>query len=201
LEHYYDVYGIDPTDAYVEFEELFGNSQPTIVEIGFGMGEATVDLAVKFPNYNFFGIEVFQSGVGRLLLETHRRGLKNLKLYRGDAAAFVERNIRDASVCGFHVFFPDPWPKKRHHKRRLLQSSFVKTLSQKLEPGGYLYAVSDWEDYAEQILQVVEGQEALINPYSGYAPPRPWRPRTSFQRKGEAKNHKIYEVWAEKRAL
>ena len=200
LEAYVPLYGIDPADSMLDLKKIFPKPRPIIIEIGFGMGHATIELAEGYPEYNFIGIEVYPPGVGKVLSEIHERSLENLKVLRADAATVLDRMVPDSSVCGFHVFFPDPWPKKKHHKRRLLQKSFMQTLARKLETGGYLYAVTDWEDYARQILRELQELELLSNPYDGFAPPRPWRPETSFQRKGEAKNHPIFEIWFEKEA-
>lgn len=198
LEHYAPLYSIDIQSTQLDFQSIFENRQPVVVEIGFGMGHATLELAEKFPDTNFIGIEVYKPGVGRVLNEIHQRKLKNLRVFRGDAVKFVEQSLWNESVHAFHIFFPDPWPKKKHHKRRLLQSPFVKLLARRLQQGGYLYMVTDWEDYAEQILDVVSREPLLKNPFAGFSPPRPWRPRTSFQRKGEDKAHLIREIWAER---
>jgi tRNA (guanine-N7-)-methyltransferase len=169
------------------------------VEIGFGMGHVTVELARTYPEYNYLGIEVYPPGVGRVLNAIHTMNLENLRVIQADAAQVLESMIPAESIHGFHIFFPDPWPKKKHHKRRLLQAGFLHTIAGRLQPGGCFYAVTDWEDYAEQILEAVAGEELLVNPYNAYAPPRQWRPKTSFQRKGEQKEHSIREIWAEKR--
>ena len=198
LSHYRSNYCIDLTDSYVDYEGIFHNNNPVIIEIGFGMGHATIELAEKFPNYNFLGIEVHTPGVGKVLDKIHKRQIENLKILQADAVDVLEQMIPQNSVTGFHIFFPDPWPKKKHHKRRLLQLEFVHKLTLRLCSGGYIYAATDWEEYAEQMLKVVSEEPLLSNPFKGYASDIDWRPKTSFERKGEAKQHQIREVWAEK---
>lgn len=169
-----------------------------ILEIGFGMGEASVEIAESRPNCLFLAAEVHKPGIGRLLNEIDRREIKNIRVLSGDADILVNSMLEAESLAGVHVFFPDPWPKKRHHKRRLLQESFFHDLLRVLKPGGYIYAVTDWEDYAEWILREAESTEGLHNPHGGYAPPVSWRPRTRFEKKGLDKAHLIREIWLEK---
>jgi tRNA (guanine-N7-)-methyltransferase len=183
---------------------------PLILEIGFGMGEATAELADRQSRFNFLGVEVHRPGVGKLLLEIEKRELRNLRISTVDAVTIVRDQLADKSLAGVHIFFPDPWPKKRHHKRRLIQPEFLRLLSRRIAPGGYLYLVTDWEDYAEQMLEALKvafaaGERGtagggLINPYAGFAPHRPWRPTTSFERKAKAKGHSIYELFLIKKA-
>jgi tRNA (guanine-N7-)-methyltransferase len=133
-----------------------------------------------------------------VLNEIHARKLDNLRIMRADAVEVVRKMLPRASVRGFHIFFPDPWPKKKHHKRRLFQAEFARLLAEKLEPGGYIYAVTDWREYAEQMIEVIAAEELLRNPFEKYAPPRPWRPGTSYEHKGLQKSQPILEVWAVK---
>ncbi len=196
LEKYSTLYCLELSDGRIDRTSVYGNNKPLIVEIGFGAGRATVELAERFEQYNFLGIEVYLPGVGRVLREIHSRSLDNLRVIRGDAMEVVRRMLPGDSVYGVHIFFPDPWPKKKHHKRRLFQKEFVHLLAQRLQPDGYIYAVTDWEEYAQQMLDVVAEEKLLKNPYGGPAPAREWRPRTSFEGKGIEKNHKITEVWA-----
>ena len=200
LKEYTRLYAVEYGTELLDFQTVFPVSQPVIVEIGFGMGHVTVELARKFPKKNYIGIEVFRPGVGRVLNEVHTEGLQNLRVIRADAVQVIRCMIPMESVHGFHIFFPDPWPKKKHHKRRLIQKDFLHSLAERLEPEGYFYAVTDWQDYADHILQTVENERMLCNPYNGFAPVRQWRPKTSFQRKGEQKDHIIREIWAEKAA-
>ncbi len=199
LTAYRDVYCMDVTDDTLDIAAAFNNNNPLIIEIGFGMGHATIELAEKFPNYNFLGIEVHVPGVGKILDEINKKQIKNLQVIQDDAVEVLDKMIPENFIRGFHIFFPDPWPKKKHHKRRLLQPEFVHKLALRLHRGGYIYAVTDWEDYAQHILRVVNEEPLLVNPNGDFAPPVEWRPKTSFQRKGEAKQHMIREVWAEKK--
>lgn len=198
LENYRKLYSVELSDSNLDFEQLFQNRKPVIIEIGFGMGHATIELAGKFPDYNFLGIEVHLPGIGKVLDEIHSHQINNLQVIQADAVEVLDQMIPNNSVAGFHIFFPDPWPKKKHHKRRLIQPEFVHKLAHKLKQGGYIYAVTDWEEYAEQMVEVLSCEKLLHNPNGGFAEPIEWRPKTSFQRKGEAKQHLIREVWVVK---
>lgn len=182
----------------LDFSGIFGNNYPVIIEIGFGMGHSTERIATQMPLSNFLGIEVFLNGFTKLLSKVGRSGLSNLRLMRFDAVEVLTHMVPDESITGFHIFFPDPWPKKKHHKRRLIQEPFARLLARKLAPGGYIYCVTDWEEYAEQMLQVFSSVEELHNPHGGFAPARSWRPTTGFEEKGMRKRHVINEVWVEK---
>jgi tRNA (guanine-N7-)-methyltransferase len=199
----------------LDYAAVFGNSNPVTIEIGFGMGIATARIAQENPDRNYLGIEVHRPGIGRLLWEIDRRGLHNIRIIEADAVEVLERCIRDDSVAAFHIFFPDPWPKKKHRKRRLMTGPFTGLLAKKLAPPGYLYMVTDWEDYARQALAELSVVPELRNPYAdpsgagpggsagdfagGYAPAQPWRPQTKFEAKGLAKNHGIWELYFIKR--
>ena len=176
-------------------QALFGNDRPLIIEIGFGMGTATALMAGQNPETNYLGLEVHRPGVGRLLWEIENRGLANIRIIEHDAVETLETMIPPASVEGFHVFFPDPWPKKRHHKRRLITRPFTDTLAEKLKPRGYIYLVTDWEHYADWALVELSATPGLSNPHHGFAPPLAWRPKTKFEEKGLAKNHRVRELW------
>ena len=196
-EHFADyalVYDGKPFD----FEKIFGNSNPVVMEIGFGMGDSTARIAAANPNINYIGIEVFLYGFSKLLAKIDNLGLKNIKIMRFDAVQVLEDLVPDNSVSGFHIFFPDPWPKKRHNRRRLVKRPFTDLLTTKLVKGGYIYCVTDWEDYASWMLEELGQTEGLVNPYGGFAPSRDWRPETGFEKKGLEKNYKINEVWFEK---
>jgi tRNA (guanine-N7-)-methyltransferase len=186
---------------FLDNEKIFGGKNPVTVEIGFGMGEATALIAEGNPDKNYLGIEVHRPGVGKLLWEIEKRGLQNIRIIEHDAVEVLACMIAPASVHAFHIFFPDPWPKKKHHKRRLLTRPFTGLLAEKLVKGGYIYAVTDWEDYAEWILTEFAALPELVNPRAeslapqSFAPHPPWRPQTKFERKGIAKNHKISELY------
>ncbi|MCR5189454.1 MAG: tRNA (guanosine(46)-N7)-methyltransferase TrmB [Treponema sp.] len=182
----------------LNFVDIFGNTNPVIIEIGFGMGHATVDIAAKNPDINYLGIEVHTPGVGRVLSEIKRLELKNLYLIEYDALEVLEKMIGDNSVNGFHIFFPDPWPKKRHHKRRLIQRPRTNLIAQKLASGGYLYFVTDIVEYAEFALEELNLTQGLKNKYNGFAQAQPWRSQTKFERKGLEADRQITEILFEK---
>ena len=200
----FDAYG----DKYMVFFEegkkmdlhaLFGNDNPVVIEIGFGMGDSTLKIAAIKPDVNYLCLEVYIPGVVKLLKGVGDLGLENVRIMRFNAVDVLEKSIEPGTVDGFHIFFPDPWPKKKHHKRRLIQPPFVSLLSSRLRKGGYIYCVTDWEEYAEQMLEVLSGEETLSNPYEGYAPPVAWRPTTKFEKKGLDKDYVINEVWFERK--
>ena len=174
---------------------VFGNGNPVIAEIGFGMGTATAVIAGENPANNYLGIEVHRPGVGRLLWEIEQRSLANIRIVEYDAAQVFEKMIPPRSLEGIHLFFPDPWPKKRHHKRRLIQRPFTETLAARLKPRGYVYMVTDWEDYAQWALIELAATNGLVNTCGGFAEPRAWRPHTKFEQKGLAKAHQVRELF------
>jgi len=183
----------------LNFVDIFGNTNPIVIEIGFGMGDATVAIAEANPDVNYLGIEVHTPGVGKVLSEIKRRNLKNLYLIEYDALEVLNEMIGDNSVNGFHIFFPDPWPKKRHHKRRMLQRPRTNLFTQKLAPGGYLYFVTDIVEYAEFALEELNLTDGLKNKYDGFAEPQPWRAQTKFERKGLNAERQITEIFFEKK--
>jgi len=183
------------TPAELSFTEIFGNAHPVIVEIGFGMGVATAQIAEDNPQINYIGIEVYQAGVGKLLGEIERRGLSNLRIIEHDAIEVAETMFPDASIAGFHVFFPDPWQKLKHHKRRLMHRPRTDLLAKKLQDGGYIYMVTDWQDYAVDAFAELSATTGLYSKYDGFAPPQTWRPTTKFEQKGIKKAHSIYELF------
>ena len=183
----------------IESVKLFGNANPLTVEIGFGMGRATACIAEKNPQNNYLGIEVHRPGIGRLLWEIEKSELKNIRIIEGDAEEVIMQRMADNTVSAFHIFFPDPWPKKRHHKRRLIKRPFTDLLASKLIPGSYIYMVSDWEDYGNQALCELSATPGLVNKYEAFAEPQDWRPKTEFELKGLKKKHEIKELYFEKR--
>ena len=185
----------------LNFADIFGNSNPVVVEIGFGMGAATAIIAEQNPNVNYLGIEVHTPGVGRLLGNIRDNNLQNLYIIEHDAMEVLEFMIPDNSVSGFHVFFPDPWPKKKHHKRRLMQRPRTNLLAKKLYAGGYIYMATDWEPYAEFALEELNLTETMKNKYDGFAPHQEWRPETKFEHKGLVAERKISEIFFEKEDL
>jgi tRNA (guanine-N7-)-methyltransferase len=181
-------------DAPLDFAAVFGRSAPTVLEIGFGMGDATAQIAAAMPGTDFIGIEVHEPGVGALLKRIGEQHLTNLRLIRQDAVQVLQRMIPSASLAGVHIYFPDPWHKKRHHKRRLLQPAFVALLTTRLQPGGYLHCATDWQPYAEQMLQVLSAEPALANTAAGYAPRPAWRPQTKFEARGLKLGHGVWDL-------
>ena len=179
----------------LNFTEIFGNTNPVTFEIGFGMGHATSRLALDNPEMNYIGSEVHVPGVGRLLSDIKKLSIKNLFIIEHDALEILETMIPDESLEAFHIFFPDPWPKKKHHKRRLLQRPRTDLLARKLAPGGYLYFVTDWAEYAESALEELSFTPGLVNKYDGFAPKQEWRPRTKFEQKGLDANREIHELF------
>ena len=178
----------------LNFANVFDNNNPVIVEIGFGMGEATAEIAAARNDCNYLCLEVYKAGIGRLLLLIEQKSLSNVKIIEHDAAEVFEKMIPPNSIDGLHLFFPDPWPKKRHHKRRLVKRPFTGLLAEKLKPDGYVYMVTDWEDYAASALSELTATTSLANSCGGFASPLPWRPRTGFEQKGIAKNHQVREL-------
>lgn len=186
------------THAPVNFIDIFDNTNPVVIEIGFGMGKATAIIAENNPDINYLGIEVHTPGVGRLLGEIKRRDLHNLYIVQYDALEVLDEMIPDESIAAFHVFFPDPWPKKKHHKRRLMQRPRTDLLAKKLSSGGYICMATDWEPYAESALEELTLTEGLNNRFVSFAPHQEWRPETRFEEKGINAERKIYELMFEK---
>ena len=182
----------------LNFIDVFDNVNPVTIEIGFGMGAATAIIAQNNPEKNYLGLEVHRPGVGRLLNEIEAKNLNNLYIIEHDAIEVLEKMIPDESVSAFHIFFPDPWPKKKHHKRRLVQRPRTEILAKKLAPGGYIYMATDWEPYAEFALEELTLTEGLKNKYDGYAPHQEWRPETKFENKGLKADRNICELFFEK---
>ena len=187
------------TPTALDVDAVFGRKAPTVVEIGFGMGHATADIAASRPAENFIGIEVHTPGVGSLLKMLKEQGLSNVQVVQHDAVEVMTHMIADASLTGVHVFFPDPWPKKRHHKRRLIQAAFTKLLAQKLKPGGYLHCATDWQEYAEHMLLVLQQEPTLANSAAAYAPRPAYRSESNFERRGLKLGHGVWDIVFTKR--
>ena len=188
------LYGIPFGPRPVDLDRAFGRAAPKIVEIGFGMGETTADIAARNPGVDYLGIEVHMPGVGSLLKRVAALGLSNVRVIRHDAVEVLERMIAPASLAGVHIFFPDPWPKKRHHKRRLIQPPFVQLVASRLAPGAVLHVATDWEEYAQQVLEVLAGEPLLANTADGYAPRPDYRPLTKFENRGLKLGHGVWDV-------
>jgi tRNA (guanine-N7-)-methyltransferase len=178
----------------VDLPASFGRAAPTVVEIGFGMGDATAQIAAALPGTDFIGIEVHAPGVGALLKRIGELGLSNLRLVQHDAVEVLQHMLAPGSLAGVHVYFPDPWHKKRHHKRRLIQPGLVALLASRLAPGGYLHCATDWQPYAQQMLEVLSGEAALVNTSASFAPRPAWRPLTKFEARGLKLGHGVWDL-------
>ncbi|HEU4853631.1 MAG TPA: tRNA (guanosine(46)-N7)-methyltransferase TrmB [Telluria sp.] len=190
---------IEYAKAPLDTTAAFGRKAPVILEIGFGMGNTTVHIAKLMPEKDFIGVEVHTPGVGSLLKQIGEEGIGNLRAIQHDAVEVLDHMIADGSLAGVHVFFPDPWHKARHNKRRLIQGPFVKKLCDKLETGGYLHLATDWEDYAVQMLEVLSAEPALQNTADGYAPQPAYRPLTKFENRGLKLGHGVWDLVFTKR--
>ncbi|MBK6508553.1 MAG: tRNA (guanosine(46)-N7)-methyltransferase TrmB [Haliea sp.] len=189
-------WGIEYDANALDFNTLFGRHGPCVLEIGFGMGQSLAEMAQANPDANFIGIEVHRPGVGRLLHTIAERDIGNIRVYCHDAVEILRDCIPDAALDTVQVFFPDPWHKKRHNKRRLIQPEFVAQLVRKLRPGGTLHLATDWEDYAQQMMLVLSGAEGLSNTRGeGEFSPRPeQRPLTKFELRGERLGHGVWDL-------
>ena len=180
--------------APIDFARTFGRQAPVVLEIGCGMGETTAAIAAAQPGLDFVGVEVHGPGVGAILNRIEQGALTNLRVIQHDAVEVVDAMIPQASLSGIHVYFPDPWPKKRHHKRRLLKPAFVRALALRLAPGGYLHAATDWAPYAEEMLATFTSEPLLVNSAEGYAPRPAWRPQTKFETRGLKLGHAVFDL-------
>jgi tRNA (guanine-N7-)-methyltransferase len=187
-------YVIDYAPAPLDLDAAFGRQAPTILEIGFGMGETTAAIAQAHPDCNYLGIEVHSPGVGSLLKRLAELELANVRVIQHDAMDVVAHMLKSDTLEGVHIFFPDPWPKKRHRKRRLIQAPFVHLLAQHVRPGGYLHLATDWEDYAVQMLDVLSAESLLLNTAQGFAPRPDYRPLTKFEQRGLTRGHAVFDL-------
>ena len=188
-------FGLDYQEMPADLNQAFGRSNPKILEIGFGMGTATAEIARRLPDDDFLAIDVHGPGVGNLLKLIDEQRIANIRVMRHDAVEVVENMLADGSLDGIHIFFPDPWHKKRHNKRRLIQAPFVAKLLPKLKSGGYIHLATDWEEYAQQMLEVLNGfPEALQNTAETYAPTPAYRPETKFEARGKRLGHGVWDL-------
>lgn len=192
--------GLAYREAPLDLDAAFGRSAPKIVEIGFGMGETTARIAAAHPENDYLGIEVHTPGVGALCKLVDEQGLGNVRIMQHDAVEVLRDMIPDGTLAGVHVFFPDPWRKKRHHKRRIIQPDLVALIAAKLAPGGYLHCATDWEDYAHWMLEVLAGEPALVNSADGFAPRPDYRPLTKFENRGLRLGHGVWDLVFRRRA-
>lgn len=184
----------------LDWPTLFGRDAKRIFEIGFGMGATTAEIALRRPEDDFIGVEVHEPGVGALLKLIEEREVPNVRIMQHDAVEVLEHRIPAASIDGVHIYFPDPWHKARHNKRRLIQPAFVAMLASKLRPGGYLHCATDWEPYAEQMLEVLQGEPSLSNTVEAYAPRPDYRPTTKFEQRGINLGHGVWDLLFTRRA-
>jgi tRNA (guanine-N7-)-methyltransferase len=187
-------FGVSYRREPLDFAELFGRKAPVVLEIGFGMGETTVRIAAENPATNYLGIEVHAPGVGSLLRQVEEMALANVRVVTHDAVEVLRDMIPPGSLAAMHVFFPDPWPKKRHHKRRLIQPEFAALAASRLAPGGHLHVATDWQDYAEHVLAVLSAVPQLRNTAEGFAPRPTTRPETKFERRGLKLGHGVWDL-------
>ncbi|MFG6447390.1 tRNA (guanosine(46)-N7)-methyltransferase TrmB [Roseateles sp. BYS180W] len=180
--------------APLDMAATFGRQAPVVLEIGFGMGGATAQIAQALPDHDFIGCEVHEPGVGALLKLIGQEQIGNIRILQHDAVEVLEHMIPKGTLAGVHIFFPDPWHKKRHHKRRLIQPAFVSRLVQYLAPGGYLHCATDWEPYAQQMLEVLSAEPMLHNSSEGYAPKPAYRPLTKFEARGLRLGHGVWDL-------
>ena len=184
--------------APLDLEAAFGRRAPCVLEIGFGMGDATARIAASRPDVNFLGVEVFAAGVGALCKRIDEMALANIRIIQHDAVEVVRDMLADATLAGVHIYFPDPWPKARHHKRRLVNPEFVSLIAPRIAPGGYLHCATDWEHYAQQMLEVLGAQPLLANLHAGFAPrqsnPLVERPTTKFHARGARLGHGVWDL-------
>jgi tRNA (guanine-N7-)-methyltransferase len=182
-----------------DWDAVFSRRAPRILEIGFGMGTTTAEIAAHRPGDDFIGVEVHEPGVGALLKLMGEQNLSNIRIIQHDAVEVLEHMIAPESLEGVHIFFPDPWHKARHHKRRLIQSKFVTLLAARLKPGAYLHCATDWQNYAEQMLDVLGTDATLENTAAGYAPRPDYRPVTKFERRGLRLGHGVWDLLFKRR--
>ncbi|MEE8261547.1 MAG: tRNA (guanosine(46)-N7)-methyltransferase TrmB [Gammaproteobacteria bacterium] len=196
LDDLWDVYGIEPADRSFDFNKLFGRIAPRILDIGSGMGSATVTMAREHPENDYLAIEVYRPGVGRLLNRLNAEGLTNVRVVCDDAVEVLEHCVQNKTLDGVCIFFPDPWPKKRHHKRRMIRASFASLLEKKLKTHGRVYIATDLDAYADEILGILDAHPGFINLAGrGSFAPRPrWRPLTKFEQRAHRLGHRIWDL-------
>ncbi|WP_221467722.1 tRNA (guanosine(46)-N7)-methyltransferase TrmB [Saccharopolyspora phatthalungensis] len=185
-------------DGPLDLSGWFGRSAPVVLEIGSGMGETTARLVAAQPEANYLAVEVYKPGLAQLMLRAEKLEVTNLRLLRGDAIVLLREHIEPASLSEVRIYFPDPWPKKRHHKRRLVQPDSVGLIASRLAPGGVLHLATDWENYAEQMLEVCRAEPQLRNRYAdepgGWAPRPEWRPVTKFENRAHDEGREIHDL-------
>jgi tRNA (guanine-N7-)-methyltransferase len=196
LDHWLKAYELPPPGNLWCLHECFGNEAEVVVEIGFGMGGSLVTMAKQHPHINFVGIEVHRAGIGSLVAELHDQAVTNVRVAPYDAVEVFKSCLSDHALSGVQIFFPDPWPKKRHQKRRLIQPEFIQLLAKKIKPEGFLHCATDWQDYAEQMLSVLSADPQWVNsqPEGGFSPKPERRPLTKFEHRGNRLGHGVWDL-------
>jgi tRNA (guanine-N7-)-methyltransferase len=187
-------FGIGYAAHPLDLEQAFGRRAPKILEIGFGMGDSTATIAIAHPENDYLALEVHTPGVGNLLKLIDTQQISNIRIMQHDAVEVLRDMIQANALDGVHIFFPDPWHKARHNKRRLIQAPFIALLVTKLKPGGYIHVATDWQDYAEQVLAVLTAEPLLENTAPGYAPKPDYRPLTKFEQRGIRLGHGVWDM-------
>ena len=189
-------YGVDLNEKKLDFNKLFLSKNNVTLEVGFGNGDSLLEMAIDQPNQNFLGVEVYEAGVGRLINEANKNKLSNLKIIKDDAVEVLTNNILDDSISHFQLFFPDPWHKKKHHKRRIVQISFLDLLSNKLKKDGIVHIATDWENYAEHIMELLESHSHFKNCAGDhmYSLRPKNRPLTKFENRGQKLGHGVWDI-------
>jgi tRNA (guanine-N7-)-methyltransferase len=194
LDRLYPRYGIHWSGGPTDLAACFDRPAPLVVDIGFGDGDALAEMAAAHPHRNYLGVEVYRSGTGRLLRRIESEQLSNLRVMLADASELLREGIGSESLAGVQLFFPDPWTKKRHHKRRIVQADWLSRVADRLQPGGFLHMATDWADYAEWMLALSDAEPRLNNPHGGYMPDAGDRPETRFERRGRRKGHPVFDL-------
>ncbi len=197
IDKLWSQYGIDISkNSIIDLDKKFSNNHPKVLEIGFGNGDSLLSMAIKTPNKNFLGVEVYEAGIGRLINEAHKLSINNLRVVKFDAVELLNNHIDDDSFETFQLFFPDPWHKKKHHKRRIVDSDFLNLISKKVIKNGTIHMATDWEHYAQQMMDSMENHKNFKNLYGAhiYSPRPEIRPVTKFERRGQNLGHKVWDL-------
>ena len=196
LDNYWIKYGIEFSPKIINFEEIFESYKPLILDIGFGSGESTINHAISHPENNYLAVEVHRPGIGRLLNKIEENTLTNIKIIKHDVIDILKEQIPDCSLTQIFIFFPDPWPKKRHHKRRLINKELIKLIKKKLVLHGRLHIATDWENYANYIMEIGNADSELINlaGHNNYSPRPEWRTETRFEHRGKKLEHNVWDL-------
>ncbi len=196
FDSHWETQGLQVEHGQIDLAAVFPKPAPVVLEIGFGMGQSLAAMAEQYPHLNFIGIEVHKPGIGAILREANSRGLTNLRVYWNDANQVIDRCLPDASLHRVQLFFPDPWHKKRHHKRRLVQEEFVQRIRRKLESGGIFHMATDWQPYAEHMLEIMQKAPGFQNcaKDNRYCPRPEYRPITKFEKRGQRLGHGVWDL-------